>query len=94
MNVNKNSFLKVKYLFLFVLPSLVGCGGGGAALAAIFGSVGGAAASSAVIGGGDVLLASAGSGAAIGTFHNPEPASMALVGVGMVVMAFQRRFKK
>ena len=65
-----------------VLPCVYGCIPGAAAF---LGNSGGAGAAS-----GGTLLASGG-GAAIATIHNPEPATMLLMGAGMMAMAYYKK---
>lgn len=80
---------KIKKLAILtgVLPLLYGCGGGGsgALLAFLFGSAG--------IGGGTALLGGGGSGVggggtSLATLHSPEPASMLLIGGGLMAMSY------
>ena len=73
--------------YLGLLPLLTGCGGGLAALGSLFGG--------RAAGGGEVASAilPAGGEAAIVALHNPEPASMLLMGSGAVAMAFMKRRK-
>ena len=88
--MQKHNYKYVKFVALAAaLPFIYGCGGvgTGALLGFLFG--GGAA------GGGIALLASAGSGAAgvgggagLAALHTPEPASMLLVGGGLMAMGY------
>jgi len=70
-----------------LLPVVYGCGGGGgggsAALGALFGPGSGGGGGGGG-GGGDTLA----------TIHNPEPATLLLMGSGMAVMGLYRKHKK
>jgi hypothetical protein len=80
--------------FWLMLPFLAGCGGGGGGslVSLALGSLFGLGTGVAFTGGG--LLAAGGSGAGIATIHNPEPASMFLMGSGMAIMAVYKKIKK
>jgi len=82
-------------LALAILPFLTGCGGGGALAALGLGSLfGGGGAISSVFGGGGATLALLEtSGGGIPVLHNPEPASMILMGTGIAAMAYIRSRK-
>jgi len=76
-------------LMLAVLPLLVGCGGGGGLAALGLGSLFGLGGDSfSSFSGGSLALLS---GGPIPVLHNPEPASMLLMGSGIAAMAY---FKK
>ena len=78
-----------------------GCGGGGGGLSSLFGGGGGDSGAgdvfSALISGGSDVAGggtdSAASVTSVATVHNPEPASVALFGGGLVGLAYLRRRK-
>jgi hypothetical protein len=73
------------YAFLLFLPILSGCGSGGGGLAALgLGSLfgGGVSGGLALLGGGAGTIAHT---------HNPEPASMFLLGSGVAAMSFLKK---
>ncbi len=71
---------------LLVLPLLGGCKGGGL----FSGGDGGGSSFAALSGGGGD-----GGGASFATIHSPEPASMLLMGAGMMAVAYyKKRMKK
>ena len=80
---------------------LAGCGGGGGGLSSLFGGGGGSSGAgdvfSALISGGSDVAGggtdSAASVTSVATVHNPEPASVALFGGGLVGLAYLRRRK-
>lgn len=77
-----------------MLPFFCGCGGGGVALlGSLFGAgtTAGAVASTSALEGGTLALASA---AIPATIHNPEPATMLLLGGGVVVLGLLNRKRK
>ena len=80
----KNSKKWPKLLAAVLLtPLMTGCGGGAAllGLGSLFGGLG----AGGGIGGAGLLP---GAGAGIASIHNPEPASMLLVGGGIATMAY------
>ena len=83
-------------LLSFLLPLLSGCGGGGGgggvsgAISSLLGSSGDGGSGNS---GASALLSL--DGGTTATIHNPEPATMLLMGGGLAAMAFyKRRFKK
>ena len=79
-----------------------GCGGGGGGLFGLFGGSGDSGAGdlfSALVSGGSDVAGGAGGGAAgpltlasdVATVHSPEPASVALFGIGLAGLAHARR---
>jgi hypothetical protein len=89
MSYTKNIVSACKsYAFLLFLPLLAGCGSGGGGLAALgLGSLfgGGVSGGLALLGGGAGTIASV---------HNPEPASMFLLGSGVAAMSFFKKVTK
>jgi len=84
-----NSVAKASNIFMFavILPFVYGCNGGGGGGTASVGSLfGGESASVAV-------LTDTSSGGGIATLHNPEPATMVLLGSGMLMMGYLRSRK-
>lgn len=76
-------------LLVLTVPLISGCGGGGGlSLNSLFGSGGGSEAASS--GGGGSLASLSGVSGGGGDFHNPEPASMLLMGSGIAAMAYAK----
>ena len=78
------------------LPSVYGCGAGGGGIGALTGFLFGGAGSSFAGGVGGFLplgIAAAGGGVELAAIHNPEPASMLLVGGGMAAMTYLKSRK-
>ena len=86
------------FLFFSLLPTLVSCSGGGGSLG-FLSSLGSLFAAGSGFGSsGFTLLASSSgigssevTGATIATIHNPEPASMLLMGSGLLAMSYFRK---
>ncbi len=76
-----------------LLPALYGCQGGG--LGSLIGSGGiFLAASSGGSSAGGAAAITGGAGSSLATLHNPEPATLMLMGSGMMVMAYARMKNK
>lgn len=79
------------FVLSVLLPVIYGCGGGGggggSALGALFSPDGGG-------GGGGGLPGGGGGGEGLATIHNPEPATILLMGGGMAAMGLYRKHKK
>jgi len=73
-------------LFSVLLPVMYGCGGGGSGSASV-GSLFGTSSTG-------VTLADAGTGLTTTVYHNPEPATMLLLGSGIVAMGFVKNLRK
>lgn len=91
----KNQMFKLG-LIAMTLPFVGGCGGGGAAMlgSLLGGATTGAAAAAT---GGATLLAAAGDaalGGAVSSMVNPEPATMLLLGSGVVAMGLLKRSRQ
>lgn len=93
----KQGIKKFKVLILTgILPFIYGCGGGGGGLSALtdflFGGGGGSGSSLLGIGAGVSgtlsSVAGIGGGSEIATIVHPEPASMVLLGSGLVAMKY------
>ena len=80
----------INYLTMAILlPFVYGCQAGGGLLGGLFGGE--------VIGGGGISGITGNSaitGATIAALHNPEPATMLLMGGGVMAMAFYKSRKK
>ena len=76
-------------MFAVILPFVYGCNGGGGGISASVGGLfGGKTASIASL----TTDVSSGSGG-LATLHNPEPATMVLLGSGMLMMGYLRSRK-
>jgi len=88
----KNIFAKISNFFLLsiLLPVVYGCGGGGGGSASV-GSLFGTSSTG-------IVLASApaegGSDLAMTVYHNPEPATMLLLGSGIMAIGYLKTRKK
>jgi hypothetical protein len=81
------------FSMLAIVPLLAGCTGGGLAalgLGSLFGLGGGSGAS---LFGGSQLAFLGETGGSIPVLHNPEPATMVLMGTGIAAMAYFRSRK-
>lgn len=77
-------------VLLFAIPILHGCGGGGGGSA----SVGGLFTTSSTTGTTTTLASAVTESGAVNSIHNPEPATMLLLGGGMVALGFIRGLRK
>ena len=95
--MRKNNYINIRTIIVCLsLPLLAGCGGGGSGLLGLVGSLFGGP-----IGGAGLLsLLDSGigftndGGAGLAAVHNPEPATMLLLGGGMAAMARLKSRKK
>lgn len=76
-------------LLSILLPFVYGCGSDSGLLGSLFGGSGGSSSIGLLAGGGG----GAGGGAALPTLVNPEPATMLLLGGGVVAMRYLKQRK-
>jgi len=91
--MRKRNYQYLKFVALAIaLPFIYGCGAGagvGSLIGFLFGGGGFTGSEIALLGGlGGVLGGGAGSGAGLGALSTPEPASMLLVGGGLIAMGY------
>ncbi|MCR4337395.1 MAG: PEP-CTERM sorting domain-containing protein [Candidatus Omnitrophica bacterium] len=76
-------------LLVLALPMIYGCGGGGGGAISQLGSLFGGGSSSSSLAGGS--SGGSGFGSIANIHHNPEPATMLLMGSGLALMACYRK---
>lgn len=95
--MHNRSWLVIALLGVVIQLTAAGCGGGGGGLSSLFGGGSGSsdalsfASSGSDVGGGGSTGSETTSITSVATVHNPEPASAALFGGGLVALACLRR---
>ena len=96
--MSKDVIYRIKnFLMLSILlPVVYGCGGGGGGgdLASLFGGSPSSGSSVVTGGGGEIIIGGGGVEEILPTLHNPEPATLLLIGSGIAAIGYLKRHKR